>query len=409
MRRVAVRWIPSVCALAAALALVSCGGGSGSDASTAAVGAVPDTPSGSGNNTGGTVSVVPPTPSTTPALGGGLSKANIFYSGHSLLSDNLPERTAAVADSLSTPLLWNRQIGLGSPVRLRTRGENANDANFGGYRTGQNRDGSGMDVINELRNPQTIAGQRYDTLIITERNDLGSTLQFEDTVRYVRHFHERFMEGNPQGKSYFSHSWLGIADKANPSAWIAYERAAAPAWQCVAARINVSLAAEGRSDRMHFLPAGLALATLIERATQGNVDGISAGSTAATVNQIFNDDVHFDTVLGSYYMGLVNYASVFRRSPVGAAAPAGVTAAQAKSLQETAWNVVANYYANEALPDMASCRALMRGSYCGKFYTYIGRPEVAGGCGDFFSQTTRANPFYFEAANDQAYWFTSPR
>jgi hypothetical protein len=407
MRRLEIRWVRRACTLAAVLALASCGGGGGSDAAPASVGSVPDTPTSGG--TGGTVGSVPPTPTTTPTLGGGLSKANIFYSGHSLLNDNLPERTADVASSLSTPVLWNRQIILGSPVRIRTRGADQSDASFAGYKTGNNRYGENLDVAAELRNPRTLSGQRYDALIITERNDLGSTLQFEDTVRYVRHFHERFIEGNAQGKSYFSHSWLGIADKSNPAAWIAYERAAAPAWQCVTSRINLSLAAEGRSDRMHFLPAGLALATLIERATQGNVEGISAGSTLATVNQIFNDDVHFDTVLGSYYMGLVNYASVFRRSPVGAAAPAGVTAAQAKSLQETAWNVVANYYANEAAPDMASCRALMRDSYCGKFYNYVGRPDVTGGCGSFFTQNSTENPFYFDAANDRAYWFAAPR
>jgi hypothetical protein len=398
-------WRYRACALAAVLAFTACGGGS--DAPSTAVGASADGSAGGGGNA--SVPTVPPTPTTTPAIGGALSKANIFYSGHSLLNNTLPEQTANLANSLSTPLRWNRQIILGSPVRARTRGENPGSASFDGYQTGLNRDGSNMDVISELRNPQTLSGERYDALIITENHMLGSTLQFEDTVRYVRHFHERFIEGNPQGQSYFSHSWLGIANKSNPAAWIAYERAAAPAWQCVTARINTSLAAEGRSDRMHFLPAGLALATLIERATQGTLEGITAGSTDATVDRIFEDDVHYNASLGAYFVGLVNYASVFRRSPVGAAAPAGVTAVQAKSLQETAWNVVANYYANEATPDMASCRALMRDSYCDKFYNYVGRPDTSGGCGRFFSQATSENPFYFDPANDRSYWFSSPR
>jgi hypothetical protein len=334
--------------------------------------------------------------------------ARMFFSGHSLTNKPLPEYVASIAQSLSTEAAWNQQVGIGSPIRMRTRGANANASGFPGYSTGENRTGSNMNVVNELRSPQTIGGQRYDTLIITERHDIVSTIQWEDTVRYTRHFHERLIEGNPQANTYLYHSWLGIPNKSNPSNWITYERTAASAWQCVASRINQSLQNEGRSDRVVYLPAGIALAHLVEQATQGSgVTGVTGANVAETVNRLFTDDVHL-TNLGIYYMALVNYGSVYRRSPVGAWAPSGVNAAQAQALQTIAWQAVTNHYNNFTPPDLAQCRTVMRDAVCPAFFNFTGRPEQAGQCMNFFTATTQNNPFYFNASTDRNYWFAAP-
>jgi hypothetical protein len=317
----------------------------------------------------------------------------------------LADDAAAIASSFGRQSQWNQQIVIGSPLRVRTRGMAYDDAGFPGYRLGKNRDGAGMDVVAELRNPQTLGGQRYDALVITERNDLALSLQYEDTVRYARHFHERFVDGNPQGNSFLYHAWYGVRDKANPSPWIAHERAAAPVWQCVASRINLSLAHEGRADRMHYMPAGLALAELVERATRGYLDGISGSSVSDTMNRLFLDDVHLNR-LGSYYMSLVHYASVFRTSPIGAWAPAGISSAAARSLQDTAWSVVAPFLANPPNPSMDSCQALVRDSFCSSFSQYTGQSNPAV-CASHFASADQ--PFRFSPASDRSYWFASPR
>jgi hypothetical protein len=303
---------------------------------------------------------------------------------------------------------WNQQVGIGSPIRARTRGDNPNLTTFAGYSTGKNRAGSGMNVVSELRQPQTIAGQRYDTLILTERHDVVSTLMWESTVAYTRHFHERLIEGNPQANTYLYHSWLGLPDKNTPSTWVAYERAAAPSWQCVATRINQSLQLEGRSDRVVYLPAGLALASLVEQATQGaGIAGITGANVRQTVDRIFNDDVHL-TPLGIYYMALVNYASVYRRSPVGAWAPAGVTTTQAQSLQTVAWQAVSNHFNTFTAPDLEQCRAAMRDTVCAAYFNISSRPDQIGICSRIFSDMTQRNPFYFNASTDSSYWFAAP-
>jgi hypothetical protein len=325
------------------------------------------------------------------------------------MDDPLGDFMGSIAQSMNTPMSWNQQIVLGSPIRSRTRGDNLADETFSGYRTGKNRNGaSGLNIASELANPQTLGGQRYDTLLLTERHDLANVLMWEDTVRYTRHFHERLIAGNARANSYLYHSWLTVTNKNDPSAWINYERAAAPAWQCVAARVNQSLAGEGRGDRMAYLPAGLALANLVEQATRSGVTGISGGSVRETMDRLFADDVHM-TRLGAYYMALVSYASVYRRSPVGAWAPADVDAQQARSLQDIAWQSVANYYNSSSTPSMPQCQAVMREQYCSAFADYRGGAGMLGGCVGKFSAQSQDNPFYYNAGTDAGYWFPAPR
>lgn len=331
----------------------------------------------------------------------------MFFSGHSLTDNPLPDYVAAIAESLGTQAWWNQQNIPGSPIRLRTRGSDMNGTAFAGYSTGKNRVGSDMNVINELRQPQTISGQRYDTLILTERHDLLETLAWENTVKYTRHFHERLIEGNAQANSYLYHAWLGIPNKSEPSSWIAYERAVAPAWQCIASRVNQSLQNAGRSDRVIYMPTGLALASLVEQATQGNVSGITAASVSGTVDRLFSDNVHL-TSLGMYYMALVNYGSIYRRSPVGAWAPSSVTAAQAQSLQSIAWTAVSSHFNTFTSPTLEQCRAVMRNTVCSSYYNFTNETGKIAGCVNLFSGATQDNPFYFNSATDTSYWLPAP-
>lgn len=371
--------------MVAAWTLMACGGGGGSS-------------DGQGQSP-----IANPAPENLP---GRLSAANVFYTGHSLMDDPFASDTQRIAESLSASHRWNQQITLGSPLRARTRGDNAEGSGFPGYQVGKNRDSFDMNVIAELRSPQTIGGQRYDTLVLTERHDIGSTLQWEDTVRYARHFFDRALEGNGQTRAYLYHSWLGIRNRSNPSEWITYEREAAPVWQCVAGRINTSLAAEGRSQRIHYMPAGLALTYLVEEAIQGRVAGMGSG-VANAMQQLFVDDVHLSSI-GSYFMSLVNFASIYRQSPQGAWAPASVNDTLKQSLQALAWQQVGSYYSNEANRSPGECLALMRDRFCGVFYNYISFPSATASCQAYFGRQDGTNPFFYNAATDRSYWFPAP-
>ena len=389
--------------------LSACGGGSaGSQADPASVSAT--TPAPTPTPSAAPPATASPTPSAnspSPTLGNPLDSARIMISGHSLTDNPLADYMSQIAQSKNTPMWWNQQIVGGSPLRVRTRGENVSDNSFSGYATGKNRSGSGLNVVSELANPTTLGGERYDTLLFTERYELATMLMSEDTVRYARHFHERLIAGNSQANSYLYHSWLEV-NKDAPGAWISYERSAAPAWQCVAERVNVSLANVNRGDRMTYLPAGLALTDLVEQATKGGLAGLAGGNIRQTMDQFFADDVHL-TARGVYYRALVSYASIYRRSPVGAWAPSEINAQQARSLQEVAWQSVSKYYSNATTPSMGQCQATMQQNYCQAFANFRGGAGMAGSCVSRFTQQLQDNPFYFNASLDASYWFAAPR
>jgi hypothetical protein len=242
----------------------------------------------------------------------------LFYSGHSLLDEPLPRDVAAIAANLGTPLQhWERDTPPGSSMRERVAA--------GAW-------------------PR----EAVDTLIVTEQHTLVGNLVWNDSVGQLRRLHERLIAANPRGRTWFYASWLNLDDKTDPRRWIAYERAASPVWQCLATRINGSLAAEGRTERIEFLPAAALLAALVERVAQGGVAGVSVAA-------LVRDDVHL-TALGSYFMSLVVVATLFERTPAGAALPEGIDANAARALQGLAWDLVQQERAQRQTLSQDTCR-----------------------------------------------------
>jgi hypothetical protein len=247
-----------------------------------------------------------------------LAPQRLFYSGHSLLDDPLPGDVAGIAASLGTPLqTWRKHTPAGSSIRDRL-----------------------------AKSIEARPGPGFDTLLVTEQHTLVGNLVWNDSARELRRLHDDFIAANPQGRTWFYASWLNRG--ADTQRWIAYERAASPVWQCLTTQLNADLAAAGRDERIAFLPAAVLLAGLVERAQRGELPGVG-------VAQLFSDDVHL-SALGSYFMSLVVFATLFDRSPVGAAAPSALDAAAARALQEAAWALVQQERAQREVLSAADCR-----------------------------------------------------
>ncbi len=107
------------------------------------------------------------------------------------------------------------------------------------------------------------------------------------------------------------------------------------------------------------------------------------------------------TNLGSYYVAAVTWASVFRRSPVGANGPGGGGgAATVTALQQIAWDYVQAYYADPAsyTRTMSWCRTHVATQVCAPFWSLLGNPANTTACQNTFSNASLArNPFKDEA------------
>lgn len=300
------------------------------------------------------------------------SPHRILFSGHSLTNEPIPSDLTSIAASLGLNVLWNRQYLEGSSIKQRSLGLALYNARLTSDSQGLDYLNRPIDVPSELRRPSRHPDQPYDTLVITEQHNLLGTLAWNGTVRYLRDYHDEFIKHNSDGRTYFFEPWLSLDDKGDPSRWIAYERAAAPVWRCIVEQMNRVFVAEGRRDRMVSLPAALALAYLIERAAPHGpgLPSITRSTMRSTLDSLFVDDVHL-TRLGNYYIALVTFAYMFRKSPVGAWHPADVNIEQAKALQDVAATVTG--VPQPAAMPIAACRDYVLRSF---MWTYLSYSDV---------------------------------
>lgn len=311
--------------------------------------------------------------------GGGLPQplthANLIFSGHSLLDHPIPDVVAAIADAKGRGNDWERHNIPGSPMRVRTFGSGGGE--WTGYQEGSNRDGVGLDIVAELASPARLAsGEHYDTLVITERHDPLDTLVWENSVGYLRDYHDQLAEHAPS-RTLFWQSWPDI-DKNDPARWISYVREEVAVWECIAAKVNASLVSEGREARVVVAPGALVYARIVEAALAGEVAGL-AGSARARLDALFSDNVH-PTALASYALGAAAYAAVYGESPEGAAVADTGSPATIADLERIAWEVVSNYpAATRSVRDLTACRTTAIPALCDEYFAIRNRTGNCNG------------------------------
>ncbi len=293
----------------------------------------------------------------------------VFLSGHSLTDDPLGEYLERIAASLGDEMIFEEQILPGSSIALRNRETPETSAARPKGLSLRDRSGRFIDAAEEIAHPKD--GRPYDALVVTERHDLAGVLVWDDTVAALRELHDRFVAANPKGRTYFYESWLDVEDKGAPRSWLDYERKARVAWRCVLSKVNASLAREGRADRILEIPAGFALAELVERATTGGgVAGLPRGNVRGIVDAFLEDDVH-PTPLGRYYLALVVYAGLFGRSPLGAWAPEGVAGETATELQKIALTALERASSESLSLSLSECREHFRERFLDDYWDYV--------------------------------------
>lgn len=319
-------------------------------------------------------------------------KNNAFISGHSLMDNPYANYLQDMHASLNLQYQWNQQIGIGSPIRVRTSGEQMPPNNWQGYHTGKNRDGNDMDVIAELAAPLTIGeNELYNALLITERHDILDVIRWENSNSLLHHYHNRLLTGNSSGETFLYHSWLNI-DPSDPQDWIGFETLMLNAWECVADKVNLTLISEGKIPAVNVIPAGWALAHLLQHILADEVPGFT-GTDAERIDDLFNDTVHLNQA-GIYYVAAVSFAVVNKRSPEGASIPVGVSAATGEVLQQLAWQYAQQYLDNYRPKSMNQCSQMMVDQMCSRYFTFTDRTEQIQACEDWMNNTGfSSNPF----------------
>ncbi len=371
MRR---RLSPSLCFAALAIAL-------GCRAGRTAPPASLEEPAPSSSPEHGTALALEAAPAAQEPSGSDGKRLRVLFSGHSLLDNPMPDWVETIAESRGDSLAWQEQIVLGSPIRVRTKGDDPDESGWPGYRLGKSKSGGDVDVLAELKNPAELAhGEKYERLLITERSDFLGAVKWEDTVGYLRDYHDRLVDsGSQDARTLLYQCWPAI-DKDAASGWIRYVRSESLAWQCVAAKVNQTLSVDGRRPAVSVVPGGVALAALVERTLEGSVPGL-IGSPRERLDRIFSDDAHL-TPIGTYLLSALHYGALFGKSPVGAAGPREVPGELVPVLQQIAWETLSSQKADASRPpSLAECRKRIASELCPAYYQQRGKPDEATGCG----------------------------
>lgn len=325
-------------------------------------------------------------------------KNNAFISGHSLMDNPYADYLADISQSKNVTYQWNQQIGIGSPIRVRTSGNQLPPNDWAGYHTGKNRDSNDMDVIAELSTPATIgSNEHYDALLITERHDILDVIRWEYTNSLTHHYHNRLLTGNPDGETYLYHSWLNI-DPSDPQDWIEFETLMLNAWECVADKVNLTLASEDKTQSINIIPAGWGLAQLLQHILDDDVPGFT-GTDAQKIDDLFSDTVHLNEA-GVYYLAALSFAIINKRSPEGADMPAIIPNNTGLVLQQLAWQYASQYMSNHRPKNMASCRQIMIDEGCDRYFNFTNRPDQVSSCVSWMDNSGfSTNPFNWPDPN----------
>lgn len=271
----------------------------------------------------------------------------VFISGHSLTDRPYPDHLAALASARGRPIHWDMQNLHGSNLRDRIRGAASTGV------AGVARNGEPVAPAREFRFSDE---DRYDTLILAEQHTLLGNLIWNDTIGHAADFHERLIAASPSGRTYLFASWLDVAPRGDPTRWIAYEKAAAPVWSCVAARIDRRLAERGRLGGIGVIPAAAALAALVEQGSRpGGVSGLGARGVKGIMDTLFADDVHL-TEAGTFYVALVTHHVLNDGPFMSDWSPPGVAPDTAAALRRFAARFVAWHRRSSRVLGPEHCR-----------------------------------------------------
>lgn len=243
-----------------------------------------------------------------PALGG-----RVFFLGHSLQGWQAPAMMTDFAAAQGLTYEFRAAIGIG--------------ANLAWQWTHPDRA--------EGDNPRvTLAGEPFEVLVMTEAIPLADQLEWAESATNASNFLRLALEQNPNVRSYLYETW----DHLTVDDWRGQLDSDRALWNRIVDDVNETHS----GPDMLLIPGGRAMAALYDAIAAGDVPGVSDH------RQLFVDDIHL-TDIGWYFIACVQYATIYRRSPVGV--PAATTdrfgqpiapppAGAAPVLQRIAWDVV---------------------------------------------------------------------
>ena len=262
-----------------------------------------------------------------------VQSAKIAEVGHSLVNEKMPMYLVGVATEMGKQIALSVQIINGAPLEWQ----------WNRHADVENR-GQGNLLFTDLRVGLKSASPPFDVLVITERVDISASLKWHNSPAFSKLWRDLAVQANPSARVFMYTTWTGYANEQywpgvpTRAAWRTRTQADGELFEKLVRDTNALIRS---GPKFMIIPGHRAMMAIYDAIQSGAIDWATAG-----INHFFIDDIHLND-LGNYYIALVQYATIYRSSPAGAAVPktlaASLTAAQALQLQQMAWNVVSEY------------------------------------------------------------------
>lgn len=240
---------------------------------------------------------------------------SVFFIGHSLVSPAIPEMLEICAKASKIEGRVDFAVINGAPLRVSwTDSANA-----------QGKDGR-----------VAVASGVYGAVVLTESVPIKEHMEYNDSKGYALRWYELAVSANPKARVYLYETWTAREAGADDGAWRKRIDRDRPDWESLVDSVNS--ARKPGTPEMLIVPAGQALAKLHDEIAAGHVPDLKA------ISELFQDDIHL-TDVGKYFVTMVQYATLYGRSPEGLPRRLGAyenapTQALATKMQQVAWEVV---------------------------------------------------------------------
>jgi len=270
-------------------------------------------------------------------MSGTVAPLRVGMVGHSLVNHDIPQMLRSIAASKGTPVVVYEQIINGSPLSNN-------------WKNSASAEKHPENLYGDLRAELQRSNPPFDAVVLTERVAIAECIKWEDTVGNVINWRNLTLKQNPKSKVYMYSTWVGFK---NGEWW--KDVPDLPTWRKrteqdgqLFAKVSADASVDPRSTKgapIRLVPGHTAMGLLYDRLEAGKLPWLGKNIKAA-----LSDDIHLNKI-GCYYIGCVMYATLMGKSPVGATGSVkniwgqplvDLSPAQAKALQELAWESVAS-------------------------------------------------------------------
>lgn len=259
------------------------------------------------------------------------SLINILLIGHSLIGTTMPLMLQDVAEARHPGSKVSFQVINGAPLV---------------WNWDHSAEAQGVDAR------AVLPDGNFDVVVMTEGMPLINNTTWNASGENAFKFYDLAVTANPDARVYLYETWHSLNsgtgvpiehDNNGDTPWRVRIDEELPRWEGIVDFVNDERA-PGQPE-MFIVPGGQAMGRLHDEIAKGTVPGLQR------INDAFDDDIHPNHI-GTYFVAMVQYATIYGESPVGLATSLQNEWGQvffviepdlAVRLQEIAWEAVQSY------------------------------------------------------------------